>query len=125
MAKPLGYEHDHDVRLAGLGRDIERLKRRSAGHWNYVGDTDKPAFQNSWANAGGDLQTLRYRWHLGGGFEIQGSVTGGATGTVIFTLPEGYRPSETGDGELRLVGSDDDGNPVVFRLLTNGDVIRL
>ena len=54
------------------------------------------------------------------GLEIQGSVTGGDSGTVVFTLPDGYRPSH----ELHLPASDDLGGFVVLKVEANGDVSR-
>jgi hypothetical protein len=127
MAKPISHEESWDpaARLARHHREIEYLKRRGAGPWHYVGDdTDEtaPPFLNGWGNVGGSMTPLRYRHMLGGGVEIQGSVTGGAAGTAICQLPVGYRPY---GGELRLHGSDDSGGLVVFRVLTNGDLIRL
>lgn len=88
------------------------------GLWHNVDDPDEPAFQNSWANAGGGLAPLRFRRTLDGSVEIQGSVTGGAPGTVIFTLPEEFRP----DFELHQPGSDDTGAFMVIVVKANGDV---
>jgi len=102
-----------------------------AGVWHNVGDTDEPAFQNSWDNVGDPFAPMRFRLVVGppsdsgssiddrqSVLEIQGSVIGGDTGTVIFTLPDGYRPSH----ELRLPASDSDGTFVVLRVEANGDV---
>lgn len=99
--------------------------------WRYVGDPDEPAFQNGISNQGGGLCPLRFRLLPGydpdtapdtgtyGALEIQGSVTGGATGDLIFMLPDGYRPTH----ELRLAASDDTGAFLVLRVLATGDVI--
>lgn len=100
--------------------------------WHYVGDSGEPAFQNSWANAGDPYAPLRFRLVTGRGastgdidtrrasLEIQGSVTGGDSGTVVFTLPDGFRPSH----ELHLPASDDLGGFVVLKVEANGDVSR-
>lgn len=61
------------------------------------GDTDwqDASLQNSWVNYGGSLATAQYRLKSGIVF-IKGTVKSGiaTSGTVIFTLPEGYRPAE-------------------------------
>jgi hypothetical protein len=98
---------------------IRILERLACGQWIYVGDPGAPAFQNSFANSGGGLVPMRFRKLYGCGIEIEGSVTGGAVGDVVFTLPAAYAP----DFELRLAASDDTGGFVVFRVLANGDVI--
>lgn len=101
LGRPL-YEETRDTRIAKIQRDVERLKRRSAGRWIYVGaypgdpqtTTDSPPFQNDWVNNGdGTLtedQLTSFRWLLGGGVEFHVNVTGGDLDTVIFTLPNGY-----------------------------------
>ena len=63
--------------------------------WRYVGDTDQPAFENSWANAGTGLPMLAFRKREAGIVDIQGVIVSGATGAAAFTLPDGYRPSAT------------------------------
>ena len=97
---------------------IQILERMRHARWHYVGDTGEPTFQNSWDNAGGGLTPMRFRRLVGGGVEIQGSVTGGTPGTLVFTLPLYYRP----DFELRLAASDDAGGFLVFRVLADGSV---
>lgn len=62
--------------------------------WHEVGSTGEPAFQNSWVNFGGaDAVAAFYKdnWKR---VHIKGLVKTGTAGT-IFTLPVGYRPSET------------------------------
>jgi len=64
--------------------------------WIYVDGTNAPAFQNSWANllSGGDpVSPLRFYLDPFERVHIQGVVDTGASGTVIFTLPTGYRPT--------------------------------
>ena len=63
------------------------------GRWYYVGETGAPAFENSWSNAGGSLGVLRYALN-DDELVITGAVTGGVSGTVVFTLPATHRPEE-------------------------------
>ena len=74
------------------------LRRRRPGlvypvneDWHYVGATDEPAFNSTWANVS-FLPKLAFRIRETGVVDIQGTVSGG-TSTTVFTLPVGYRPS--------------------------------
>lgn len=63
------------------------------GPWHTVGGTGEPAFQNSWANYGSGYGPTRFRLEAGGtrvAFDL--AISGGANGTVMFTLPVGFRP---------------------------------
>jgi hypothetical protein len=63
--------------------------------WHAVGATGEPAFQNSWVNFDGAAPTGRYarfRRYPDGRVRMAGVVKTGASGTVAFTLPAGYRP---------------------------------
>lgn len=100
------------------------------GVWHYVGETDEPAFENGWANVGGgDAVPLRFRLIIGPAkgstqpkksLEIQGDVTGGADGTVVFTLPSAYRQ----DYSVPLSSHDDTGTYVPCRVYANGEFVR-
>lgn len=46
-----------------------------------------------WINAGGNWQTTRYRKDNYGRVYIEGMVSSGTSGTAVFNLPAGYRPS--------------------------------
>lgn len=52
-----------------------------------------PTLLNSWTNFGGVHATAGYMKDTTGAIWVKGLVTGGATGTVVFTLPAGYRPT--------------------------------
>jgi hypothetical protein len=89
------------------------------GPWHNVGATDDVEFpdpvlfQNGWGNQGGGKMDMRFRKLLGIGYEIQGSVTGGDPGTVVFSLPVGYYDP---GGEIRLTAVKDDNTIVVLRI---------
>jgi parallel beta-helix repeat protein len=52
-----------------------------------------PAFQNSWQQEGGIYELLAFNKDSTGNVNIRGDVKTGSAGTVVFTLPTGYRPS--------------------------------
>jgi hypothetical protein len=76
--------------------DLIKKKRRALPEtgWNNVGpDEDHGVdFENSWANSG--PSTIPASWYLSenGEVRLRGKITGGETGTTIFTLPEEVRP---------------------------------
>ena len=50
------------------------------------------SLQNSWANCGGAFANAGYTITADNHVELRGNIKTGATGTVAFTLPAGYRP---------------------------------
>lgn len=91
---------------------LEDIERFPPGRWIYVGtyptdaDTtpDSPPFENGWTNVGGGSRRLRFRRNSDWSLDIAGTVTGGASGTVVTTLNPLYRISE--DEEAPGVGGD-------------------
>jgi hypothetical protein len=62
--------------------------------WHNVGDAGEPAFQNGWANFASEK--LAFKKLPDGTVRIRGMAVGGAaTAITVFTLPVGYRPSQT------------------------------
>src|SRR3982751_6286707 len=59
--------------------------------WHVVGSASEPAYQNSWSAYGSGYPGLHYRKTPDGRVVMAGLVKGGATGTVVCTLPVGYR----------------------------------
>ena len=57
-------------------------------------DWEAPTLTNSWSNATGTptLTPAGYYKDSLGVVHLRGSLTGGAVGTTLFTLPSGYRP---------------------------------
>jgi hypothetical protein len=78
--------------------------------------------KNSWNNLPGEFNKLSFYKDVNGNVHLQGIVTGGITkwGTVIFTLPEQYRPKRQFFGDVIL----DDYSLGIARIEPNGDVIR-
>lgn len=78
--------------------------------------------KNSWNNLPGEHNKLSFYKDINGNVHLQGIVTGGVTkwGTVIFTLPEQYRPKRQFFGDVIL----DDYSLGIARIEPNGDVIR-
>lgn len=52
-----------------------------------------PTLGNSWSNLGSGNQVTAYQLLANGTLEIRGVITGGTTGTPIFNLPVGARPT--------------------------------
>jgi hypothetical protein len=51
------------------------------------------AFLNSWGNVLGGFPATQYRKNSLGNLELRGAVIGGTSGSIVFNLPVGYRPS--------------------------------
>lgn len=75
--------------------------------WHEVGASGEPAFENSWANYGGAFTVVAFRKLSSGLVVVKGLTTGGG-GTLVFTLPSGYRPAETLINNQRTGASDGD-----------------
>jgi hypothetical protein len=89
----------------------------------YPGDTDttpdSPPFQNGWHNAGGDFPLLKFAKGGDTYVRMEGAIDGGADGTVVFTLPVGYRPEQS----LRYVGALSAGSDIMtIQVDPTGDV---
>ena len=96
-----------------LGDDIKKLKkpyRYAPTDWIYVVDSSGdiadedyssenhgtvPIFKNDWTNKGGDYVNVSFYQAEDGEVRIRGAFDGGEDGTVIFVLPEGYRPQKS------------------------------
>lgn len=104
-------------------------------NWPIYWIIDVPIFQNGWANEGSGLQNLRYRIVTGRPhildfntgaitdysdhqLEIQGSVNGSRTVSIVFWLPTAYIPQN----HLRLPATDDVGGVVPFTVKSDGSV---
>lgn len=61
-------------------------------------------FQNFWDNVGSSHAEAGWYMDEGGEVRFRGRVTGGAAGTVIFTLPEEVRPEYTQSFVCALIG---------------------
>jgi hypothetical protein len=72
--------------------------------WHYVGAAGEPAFLNSWTGTftGTVLNAPRFRKYPNGKVRIVGQFSGGATGTVAFVLPVGYRPANNLAGSVLI-----------------------
>lgn len=93
--------------------------------WHEVGGVGEPAFQNGWSNDGSPYETLAFRLLSNNQLIMKGVITGGTTtdGTVLFTLPEGYRPaSEMAKATVaeKTTGAWD--ASVFLHFKTNGDI---
>lgn len=79
-------------------------------------------FQNSWTNVGLGTQSVQYFKDLNGIVYIKGECVGGASGSIVFTLPTGYRPN----GILKVFGRANTSGgeiPMPVDVNTAGEVI--
>ena len=60
--------------------------------WRLVGQSGQPAFENSWTSYSATDGPVAFRKYPDGTVRLRGTIAGGATTTVAFTLPSGYRP---------------------------------
>jgi hypothetical protein len=60
-----------------------------------IGTAGNPGFQGGWTNYGGGRATAGFFKDQQNIVYLKGSITGGASGTVAFTLPAEYRPAST------------------------------
>ena len=117
-----------DLYVRVYGEHEQRIRRREQrvdGEFVYVGTypagsnttPDSPVFKNGWSS--NSSEPLRFRWLLSGIPEIRGKFLGGATNTVVFTLPTKVRPDNEFTipyvGVTNCVGS--------LTIQTDGDVV--
>jgi hypothetical protein len=89
--------------IGNLNKRTRALEQASHGHLIYVGtyptdpntSSESPPFQNGWGNIGGDYPPLAFCLTAAGFVEFEGTCDGGTDGSVVFTLPEGYRPDQS------------------------------
>lgn len=64
--------------------------------WINIGAVGAPAFQNSWNNYNAVTnERARFKRSSSGIVYVHGFIVGGASGTIPFVLPEGFRPDVT------------------------------
>jgi hypothetical protein len=89
------FLQDLQHRIAALERrlDSNTLTSLYPEIWREIGAAGNPVFVNSWVNYDSVVDsTAAFRKEDGGVIRLKGTVKSGAAGTIIFTLPEGYRP---------------------------------
>jgi hypothetical protein len=59
-----------------------------------VGTAGQPSFQNGWSNFSASFSKAGFFKDHQEVVHLKGSIDGGVGGTIAFTLPQGYRPSE-------------------------------
>lgn len=112
---------EHNERIRGL--------ERSGGPFIYVGTfgldgvddlltPDSPPFKNVWTNALGNYPAVSFTV-VNGWVHIRGAFVGGANGTVVFTLPPGYRPSHR---QPFICGTASPAHYATYYVDPNGDV---
>src|SRR5512132_4225425 len=72
--------------------------------YHEVGATGEPAFKNGANNFGGGFSTTAFFKDTDGVVHLKGTLSA-TNGTVAFTLPEGYRPTQTLDNGVIASGA--------------------
>jgi hypothetical protein len=63
--------------------------------WHEIGDTNEPAFANSWVNFGSPYNDAGFYKDPQGRVHLKGLIKLGTVGSAAFTLPVGYRPDNS------------------------------
>jgi hypothetical protein len=84
---------DDAAQYANTQRRLQRLEQGIPEDTRVVGAAGQPAFQNSWVNFDSGRVAGFYRDR--GRVYLEGLIKTGASASVAFTLPDGYRPVAT------------------------------
>lgn len=78
-----------------IASNVSAISALQGGSWQPLSGL----YVNSWANTGGSYYNGRYK--LENGYVVlSGNMQGGVSGTICFTLPAGYRPTQRVDLNL-------------------------
>jgi hypothetical protein len=80
--------------------DLNLILGSAIDIWHNIGAGGEPAFQNSWVNFGSGYVGARFRKEQGRVF-VEGTIKSGATATVAWTFPAGYRPATEIQRQIR------------------------
>lgn len=72
---------------------VERVRRQGQPKLKPVTSRVDATLLNGWGDVGEGWEVAHHRKDSAGVVHVGGSVSGGGSGTVIFELPEGCRPS--------------------------------
>lgn len=89
-----------------IGTDIKALNTKynaatvTMDGWHLIGPGQSVGFANSWTAYD---SSVYYRKDPFGRVYLRGSLNGGASGSIAFTLPVGYRPVVAGQNRIRAI----------------------
>jgi hypothetical protein len=89
---------------------------------HYVGGAGEPAFTNSWVNTDAN-RPARFRKYPDGRVRLSGVIQGGASGSIAFTLPVGYRPNSPTTSSVFAVVAGTTGQTAQVAVYFDGRVI--
>lgn len=85
------YVHTDNNFTTALKTKLENAARTTLENKHYIGMTGEPSYQNNWAG----VTNCAFLKDNFGFVHLEGTIKSGTVGTTIFTLPMGYRPSES------------------------------
>lgn len=87
--------------------------------WRYVGAFNQPVFLNGHANNTASIHApSRFRLRLDNSVDLELATGGGASGSIVFVLPAGYRPAWN-----RQVASWNVGSVIRWEIRPSGEVV--
>lgn len=111
---------DNDYSGFQLYEALLEVINAASTEWATVGGLGQPAFQNSWNF---NTNPVKFKKDNSGFVCIEGICSGGTSGTTVFTLPAGFRPSNSkrfrgssnslSSGEEQYLSVDTSGNVYV------------
>lgn len=101
---------------------IKNLVNATEEAWHYVGTLGNPAFAPGWENTAGNVENLRFKKTVDGRVQIEGHIKNDNFSSLIFTLPEGYRPTKYREIQTYLLSSTDVYYPVLVEITDTGNV---
>jgi hypothetical protein len=90
----------------------------SSEPYRVVGTSGQPQFQNGWHNNDATNSSTAFYKDPLGVVHLKGFLTGGASASVAFTLPAGYRPAKA----LFMPAAQPPASPALLRVETDGSV---
>jgi hypothetical protein len=97
-----------------------KISASSTGSFFPIETLISPTLLNGWVNYGAALKTVGYQKDCFGIVHIFGSLKSGTIGSILFTLPSGYRPS----ADMKFAGTENN-SPATIYITSSGNVQQI